>query len=69
MGSTDKEPMTARLSASLESNPRVVQIKTVCAWCPKKNQEACHDLFREQVSHGICPQCLREKFQWAKEGE
>ena len=40
---------------------KAAEIETVCAWCGK-HLSGVEGAAPERVSHGICPECLEEKF-------
>jgi hypothetical protein len=55
--------------SELRKRQQATEIETVCAWCvPHKHLSGPVGAAPENVSHGICPQCLREQFpEMAKE--
>lgn len=49
--------------SELRKRRAAAEIEVVCAWCvPHKHLSGPVGASPENVSHGICPQCLEEKF-------
>ena len=50
-----------QLQDRMEALEKAAEIETVCAWC-HRHMSGPVGAAPQRVSHGICPQCLEEKF-------